>query len=71
MINGWVVNAYDKVNKVNGDMFGFRLDNFYDGSLSSIGMCISDYRFGWFEDYNEDMSIDTDWTGFYLNNRMI
>ena len=71
MINGWVVNAYDKVNKVNGDMFGFRVDNFYDGSLSSIGMRISDYRFGWFEDYYRSGNNDLYWSGFYLNDEKI
>ena len=77
--NGWDDNGYfnalslkDKdyrqLNYVNGNWFGFVIREWSNGKLHYIGLFIDYKIFGWYEEYNQDGSIDTEWSGFYIRD---
>ena len=68
--NGWNDNVYHHVNLVNGNWFGLIVNKWYD-VVNYTGLRINDKQFGWIESYNDDGFINTDLTGFYLNDRRI
>ena len=69
MTYGW--SEYFQVNLVNGYSIGLKVDKWDNGNLSYIGFIINTKRFGWYESYNKDGSIDPNYTGFYLNNKKL
>ena len=70
-MNGWNDDGSRQFNLVNSNWFGFRVSKWYNGNLIDIGLRINDKKFGWFEYYNPDGSIDTENSGFFLNNDKI
>ena len=69
--NGWDDNGYRQANFINSNWFGFSVINWGNGNLSYIGLIINDERFGWYEEYDGDGTIDYEYGGFYLNDRRI
>ena len=54
MKNYWFHNAIHQGNLVNGEYFGFKINQMYNRQLDYLGLVING---GWYESYNDDGSI--------------
>ena len=79
MLNGWRINYSNSVsdifdvsgNIINGNIFGLQIYGLDNYILDSIGLFINNKRFGCFDDYLFDGSIDEEYSGIYYNSNKV